>query len=70
MRTYGLCPRFLDTTYVDTTHRLGFRGTNFLHVIHKYISSLLVIGLAHERFVYVSAGLGLAHASLAAAPVY
>ena len=29
-----------------------------------------VMGLAHERFVYVSAGLGLAHASLAAAPVY
>ena len=29
-----------------------------------------VIGLAHERFVYVSAGLGLAYASLAAVPVY
>jgi len=39
--THGLCPRFLDITNVDTTHRLGIGGTKVLHVIHKSISSLL-----------------------------
>ena len=41
MGTHGLCPRFLDTTSVDTTYRLGFRGTKVLHVIRKSVSSLL-----------------------------
>ena len=41
MGIHGLCPRFLDTTYMDTTHRLGFRGTKVLYVIRKSISGLL-----------------------------
>ena len=41
MGTHGLCPLFLDTTHVDTTHGLGFGGTKVLHVIRKSISSLL-----------------------------
>ena len=45
MGTHRLCPRFLDTTHVDTTHRLGFRGTKVLHMIRKSISNLLFLNL-------------------------
>ena len=41
MGTQRLCPRILDTTHVDTTYGLGFRGIKVLYVIRKSIFSLL-----------------------------
>ena len=45
MGTHGLCPRFLNPTHVDITHRLGFRGTKVLHVIRKLFLIFSLISL-------------------------